>query len=270
MKYLYIFLLLGFYSISHADPACTLNSNNEITDTSDCNVEAEEYIVNIWNIGLCTTRPSAGSLSSCYFWDVETGDYVITPTTQSDLKPTSEIPAGNYTWLIVVQDPTFKIRSRATFASSKNGYNSTSGSKCWTRGSSVNLYGLDLSNNLNWNAECGTSFPSTTPQNSITYDSLTRHNFLASGSVTHPSGKVEDLFLAKEDLTIASNTSEALRMVSITPLSSVIRMHSGTDEGINKFEINLDRSVVSAISIDSTTDISGIFIGPVEVTLSQL
>lgn len=267
MKYLYILLLIVYCSSSQAASVCTLNSSDEVTNTSDCNLDAEKYVVYLYNIGLCRQLPSYGDLGSCSFWDTPEGDFVITPTAQSGLIPTSELPAGTYGWVIAIFSPTVKITATASFNSARNGANGSAGKKCWTNGSIVNLYQLDTSVNTNWTADCGASLPSATPPNIYTYDSFSRHSFVNTGTVTHPSGTQETLYLTKSDYSQALSSSDVERLVSITPISTPIQISNFPVD--NKFTLNFDRSTGAHWNFNNSLNVYEVRLGSVEATFTR-
>ena len=266
MKILLGLLILVVSQLSFAaDPVCTVSSG-KITDTSDCRSEADEYTLYLYDIGLCTSEPTPGNLSSCSFWGVEPGYFTMTPQSTTDLSISNEVKNGTYRWFVTVQSQQIGLKASKRFSSSLNG-NTASGEFCWTRGYTYNLLGWDTSNRSEWTAECGSAFPSSIPKNTINYDSLTRHSFLASGTKTLPSGKTGKMYLTKADASFSSaiSASEVERLLWVSQLDAPITI----SDKRKTFSMTIDRSMGTLVNIDSSVNLSGLLPNTFEITFAQ-
>ena len=258
-------ILLSSVYANASDPSCTLSSG-AITDTDDCTQEADEYTVYLYDIALCTSEPSPGNLASCEFWNPVPGYFTFTPSSTSALVVRNEIPSGSYGWLLIVQDPVMTVRGSATFANSMDGYGTSSGTKCWSRGVDVEISNISSLIRADWTAECGSSFPSTIPANNVDYDTFSVFSFLASTTFTQPSGKVEKLYLTDGNYDLATSSGAITRFLSVTPISPALTVPTNPDEAA--FSITFDRSEGVNYKIDNTNDLEAVRIGTIEVTIT--
>lgn len=267
MRFLWFTLLLIPSLAFSADPPCTLNSNDEVTDTADCQAAATTYTAFVYNVGLCVSEPSPGNLGSCEFWNPKAGEFIFTETSESELIPTRELAPGSYDWLIIIQSPTFKVQGVANFANPMKGYGTSAGTTCWSRGITYNQSTFSIGSRNDWTTECGSSAPNEIPTNQLTYDTFMNGSFVASATATQPSGKLEDVYLTDTNLSLATSYAAVSRMISVTPLSSTIIVPEIPDN--QTFQIEFDRSEGMNLKIDNSDEVRMVRAGTIEVTFSR-
>jgi hypothetical protein len=104
------------------------------------------------------------------------------------------------------------------------------------------------------------------PPNQITYNSMSSSSFVASATGIQPSGKVEDIYLTKADLSLAISAAEVVKILSITHLASTVPVPEAPDG--QTFQIVFDRSAGMNMTIN-TNDATLIRAGTIEVTFSR-
>ena len=249
--------------------ACSL-VGGKITNQNDCTIEANRFAVEIRNLGVCTSEPTPSDVSSCEFFDLVPGTFVITPDSESILEPTSVVPGGEYSWVVYYTGATFEVSFDAEFGSTMLGAGSTSGPHCWTNGKAKNIYGGQSPSRTDWTVDCGSSPPDSVPTNSITIDSFQSASFVSSDTIQQPSGRFETNYLLNNENGLAQSASEVVGMLGVVPVSpSLVIPNDPKDQSLTFF---YDRSQGAWLQIDQNgadTEVPYLDVGIIEVEIQS-
>lgn len=167
------FLVFGLLFLSKSALAqnCATNGqspDSAIAETSDCLTQPDSQFVTFYKIALCTSQPTAPSLTtpintsmcSTIFQNTSGSMVNIQKNVTAALagnfpKP----PAGTYSYLYFEIDPTMKVQKTAYFVGSRNGGAGGSGTKCWSL--AVNTYAYD-GGGAQVGVTCGSNSATTT------------------------------------------------------------------------------------------------------------
>lgn len=203
---------------------CATNAAGEITNSSwapvspgsgDCSFEALGVKIEAYDVGYCTSEPTATDTSMCSFWDIE-GDPAVIEITKngiSNLIPQKQIPPGTYTHSVFYQSNKAIVRASLKFADSRTG-RTGSGEYCWTvSGDWVKSNDASYPRS-SYTAECGSTPPTSSE---IEYATYIYDNFgsgVFSGSETDVySGRIKkNHLLDKQFNPITSNSTDGIIM----------------------------------------------------------
>jgi len=173
LKFLYIFLGITFISIIFSTKAisfedgidvngiwtipsvdeCTISSTGVITMTSatSCSFQPDEQKLTIYQVDFCTAAPTSPTTSTpiikngcTTFFKNDSGSEVTVEYQNSTAIGTksdySAVPHGTYTHAIISFSPTFKFKTRVTFASANvRHWDGSAASTCVTKASTTGL-----------------------------------------------------------------------------------------------------------------------------------
>ena len=173
LKFLYIFLGIAFISIMYSTKTlsfedginvngiwtipsvdeCTISSTGVITMTSatSCSFQPDEQKLTIYQVDFCTAAPTSPTeltpiiKNSCTtFFKNDSGSEVTVEYQNSTAIGTksdySAVPHGTYTHAIISFSPTFKFKTRVTFASANvRHWDGSAASTCVTKASTTGL-----------------------------------------------------------------------------------------------------------------------------------
>ena len=173
LKFLYIFLGIAFISIMYSTKTlsfedginvngiwtipsvdeCTISSTGVITMTSatSCSFQPDEQKLTIYQVDFCTAAPTSPTTSTpiikngcTTFFKNDSGSEVTVEYQNSTAIGTksdySAVPHGTYTHAIISFSPTFKFKTRVTFASANvRHWGGSAASTCVTKASTTGL-----------------------------------------------------------------------------------------------------------------------------------
>lgn len=245
--------------------ACA-TSGGAITSMGNCWAQPESYTLTVYELGLCTSEPSApttsaaAGVSSCSkVYDNPTGSEVTIvggvgiPPAGTFTRP----PNGSYTHGYVVIGNALRINSSFTFSASRTRSGGGAGTKCWTKEGTV--YG---GNNLqDVSFECGNT---VSGQGTIEYKINT---FAASpGTYTNNVPGIMTAHLVTNSLVLGAEAT-ATGNGTITRVLGVVPMAVTMSEATTSMNLAIKTTTGSTLA-QTGGNISYIGGGPFQVVLT--
>ncbi|MCK9398202.1 MAG: hypothetical protein M0Q44_21775 [Methylobacter sp.] len=255
------FALLALIFSQAAMAACSKNGSGEITDTSTCYAQPDEYYMTVYRMGLCTAQPgaptttTAADLSSCttVFQNTAGSNVSVKKGISTALVGTiTRPPNGAYVYGFIELAPQFQVRHTQTFSPARAVVgNVTGGRYCWTKDGSEYVYsnsisgfpvdcgsvasGVGLTTQLmnSFEANNGTNSPVYVTSGSWGASYLVSADYkLGSGSSFNSSGTIARLIgLAAMSVTISPTTGGMNTAFDVTQGTTVVMndgLHGGT------------------------------------------
>ncbi len=150
-------------------------SNALVGHPYECIATPQEVEFTVYDISMCTSEPDVGSVGSCtsIFNSTSGKEVLVSKSTSVSLNPAISLENGDYTFVALTLDIRVgvKVAFDLEFDSPNvmNGWNSTSGSYCWSDGSDIDSYS---SNAVNLgNVHCG-SLQDSLSQAAMSYENI--------------------------------------------------------------------------------------------------
>ncbi len=217
------------------DTLCSTDANGAITSTQSCNMQPDEYTINVFKVRLFTSDPGAPTASSA----ISTANSVLlfessdaTNGTQikvikgqpTTLTGTLRPPNGTYTYAYVELKPQIQVKATEKFSrnmyandNAKDGNSNfiAANTSCWSKGINVFNWGNPPFNTIGWGA-----FPN--PGTTIKkINSLSSSAAQYSGTFATSWGDTETAYLVDSNGYLGANAT-AGTMGTITRIIAII------------------------------------------------
>lgn len=174
-------LLYPGASVETAFPSCNTTTSSGLTTVTpptpgeNCNIQPDEQTVSIYRLALCTSKPSAptisaaSSISACNFIFTSTSitgspvSIVLNETAALTNGAITKPANGTYTHLYLEIDPEVKIKSVVKFTTAMGDSNGeSSGVYCWSTLATTYNFSMNTQGSFPLATVCGNSTPVTT------------------------------------------------------------------------------------------------------------
>ena len=246
-------------------PDCTIE-NGAIVNQSMCYAQPDEYYTTIYQIGLCTSDPTAGNtlpttnagpnLGTCttvYSSANANGDTVqVIKGVASSLPGTITRPSnGQYSYGYAVIGPQFQIKTSKSFNRDITAFGGGgSGRTCWTKASTQFVYADHTNQSDGAASNCGSSISGqgTTVQYMNSFDPFyNSQNQQQNPTYSTTTSGGLFAYLTTNDLKLGSNSGNSqmgtiTRLFGVQPLSASV---SGNTTGLNlTFNVSQGTTVI--------------------------